>query len=563
MIKKMIAFLCVLAALLLCFVSCNNKTPGEEIVTSDLADYTIVYSKNCDSGISKKANVLALKLQSLYGVTLNTGNDEQIQASEKEILVGYTNRAESREFIADLRSEDYGYAMVGKKICIAGANDEYTTEAIDSFMTEMLAEASKKWELDTPNVTRSEYEIDDLRINGKSIKGWTVAYTSENQNSEKEIAEMIRNKIVEISDFVPFFCTDKDNITEKVINVSVSNTDAKIEVSENRIDISGRDTAALLQATITLLGKLSDAPMSHKVIRLALDNSDPLDEDLTVMSFNLRYKLDNDEGGIPRAKAAVAQIRDLSPDVLGVQEDSTTWYEFLDDELTEYTGIHTIAAGNNEFLSVYYKTALFTKVKSGLFWLSDTPNRRSKYSESLNDRGMNYVVLERKSDGKRFCFVNTHLENESPENPNSKIARQKQVNVLLEQTAQIVATYGNVPSIIVGDFNSTIKRDATIHEMIRGKGYVDCSTAAFSITARGTWNDAYNDFYIGNGIINKNAVANKNSDTLDFCYVSKDSFFISTYNVSADKYNDQAIDNANGLYTSDHFPIVIKFMLTK
>ena len=60
MFKKIIAFLCALVMLPICFASCKKK-PSEtkEIVTSDLSNYTVVYGKNCDSSIVKKANVFA------------------------------------------------------------------------------------------------------------------------------------------------------------------------------------------------------------------------------------------------------------------------------------------------------------------------------------------------------------------------------------------------------------------------------------------------------------------------------------------------------------------------
>ena len=551
MIKKIIAFLCALVMLLICFVSCKKEKPSVangEILTSDLSNYTIVYGRNCGSSVANRANVLAVKLNSLYGVTVKTGTDEKVEPGEKEILVGYTNRAESREFLSDVRSRDFGYATVGGKLCIAGATDELTIKAIDSFMETVLAQKSEKWELDTPNLTKSEYEIDDLKINGESIRGWSVTYPSDYRNSEKAIAELIRNKIIEKSDFVPFLCTEKDHITDKVINLSVSDSDAKISVSGNRIDLCGRDAATLAQAAATLLGKLSDASVNNGVIHVAVGDNARLDEHLTVMSFNLRYDL-TENAGISRADAAVAQIRDLSPDVLGVQEDTPQWCELLDEKLTEYTAVrYRLPAGNTEYLTVYYKTNVFTKIKSGLLWLSDTPTvPNSKFSESSIVRGMNYLILERRSDGARFCFVNTHLEHTASAEvaETRKIARQKQIRVLLEQTARIVGEYGDIPSVLVGDFNATIKTDTEVHAMIRESGYHDCSTHAFSITSQGTWNgDGYNG-----------GTVNKNSDTLDFCYASENGFVICSYKVSADQYNN--------MYTSDHFPIVIKLLLIK
>lgn len=556
MFKKIIAFLCAIVMLLLCFVSCKNK-PGKtdesneitaqsgEILISDLANYTIVYGKSCSESVAKKANVLAAKLYAVYGVTVEAGNDERYQAGEKEILVGYTNRAESYEFMSDMRSRDYGYAMVGGKLCIAGATEEFTLKALDEFMSAVLIKTAEKWELGTPSLVKSEYNVNDLKINGESIKGWSVTYHSENQNSEKQIAQLIRNKISEVSDFVPFLCADKDNITNKVINVSVSDSDAKIAVSGNRIDICGRDAADLAQAATTLLGKFSNAPVNNGVISVTVEGNGQLDEHLAVMSFNVRFDL-TENAGVARVDAAVAQIRDLSPDVFGIQEDSKQWCQLLDQKLTEYTAVrYLLQAGKDEYLTIYYKTEKFTKVASGLLWLSSTPTvPNSKFQESSLTRGMNYAVLERKTDGARFCFVNTHLEHTASTDVDAerKVARQKQTQVLLEQTAKIVQEYGNIPSVMVGDFNATVNE--SFHATILENGYDNCRFDAFSITAQGTWNTGY----YGDSV-------DKNSDTLDFCYASENDFFICSYKVSAAKYNN--------MYTSDHFPILVKLLLIK
>ena len=553
MIKKIIALFCTLIMLSLCLVSCKDELPkdtaagnttnGAVILTSELADYTIVYSKNCDAKTVRKIDVLSAKLYSLYGVAVKTSLDSKCEESEKEILVGYTNRAESLEFLSDFRSCDYGYAMVGGKLCIAGATDEYTVMAIDEFMRTMLAKTSEKWELSAPNVTKGEYTVDDLKLNGESIKGWSVSYASENKNSEKDIALLIRDKIAEVSGFAPFLCTDKDNVTDKVITVSASDCDASVAVSGNRIDICGRDTEALMQAATTLLNKLSGAAVNGSVLEATLENNPTLSQYLTVMSFNVRFDL-TENAGVSRVDAAVAQIRDLSPDVFGIQEDSQQWCSLLDQKLTEYTAVRSLLqAGKDEYLTIYYKTDAFTKVKSGLLWLSDTPSTpNSKFSESSMTRAMSYVILENKTNGARFCFVNTHLEHTASSDVAEirKVARQKQTQVLLEQTAKITADYGNIPSIMVGDFNTTA--NDSIHSTIRMSGYRDCRTDALSISSQGTWNDGY---YGGS--------VNASSDVLDFCYVSENGFYICSYKTSTDKYNN--------MYTSDHFPIVIKLLL--
>lgn len=52
---------------------------------------------------------------------------------EYEILVGDTNRPETAEFLDGLQMWQYGYALVGEKIVIAGHDDSTTRLAVDEF----------------------------------------------------------------------------------------------------------------------------------------------------------------------------------------------------------------------------------------------------------------------------------------------------------------------------------------------------------------------------------------------------------------------------------------------
>ena len=89
MMKRMIAFLCAIVMLLLCFASCDEmliEDPDESSkkTTEETGDtpgneesYTVVYGKDCGSKVAKRANVLAEKLRTVYGVTVNAGTDDR------------------------------------------------------------------------------------------------------------------------------------------------------------------------------------------------------------------------------------------------------------------------------------------------------------------------------------------------------------------------------------------------------------------------------------------------------------------------------------------------------
>ncbi len=60
---------------------------------------------------------------------------EAYAMGEYEILVGETNRPETQEFLDGLQMWQYGYALVGQKIVIAGHDDASTRLAVEEFRT--------------------------------------------------------------------------------------------------------------------------------------------------------------------------------------------------------------------------------------------------------------------------------------------------------------------------------------------------------------------------------------------------------------------------------------------
>ena len=97
---------------------------------------------------------------------------------------------------------------------------------------------------------------------------------------------------------------------------------------------------------------------------------------------------------------------------------------------------------------------------SGTQWLSDTPEQVSKYSDSTYYRIFTYALLERKSDGKQFMHINTHLDNEAPHE-----TKLKQATVI----TNFIKLYNkDVPIILTGDFNCNVGSLAGKHILLSG-----------------------------------------------------------------------------------------------
>lgn len=272
-----------------------------------------------------------------------------------------------------------------------------------------------------------------------------------------------------------------------------------------------------------------------------------LEESLRIMSFNLRYNLEENEG-IARVDAVIAEMNAYAPDVIGVQEDTPEWSDYLDKKLIGYSverGDVSMLKAVDERVALFYRTEKFQKIEAGSKWLSDTPDVRSRFPESGTKRKVNYVVLERRSDGARFCYANTHLENGGVGTPiyeERETARIKQIKVLLRILDEIGTQYHAIPTVITGDFNVTAS--SSVYSTVLEHGFLDARLAADETTDHWTFNHGYAD----------HSRFGEPAAILDFCFVTQNRFRVLNYQVPTEKYL--------GMYPSDHFPIVVDVLFS-
>ena len=145
----------LLLCLLFLLCCCGNQTDAdkEENVTSSTAapinqicldGYTIIRP---DDGGTDKLLIPACTawlsdLKRMGNTTMNLSADwfkgyipgQYVENDEKEILVGPTNRKESQQALAELKSDaDYLIRRVGQKILILGKTDKATCRALEAF----------------------------------------------------------------------------------------------------------------------------------------------------------------------------------------------------------------------------------------------------------------------------------------------------------------------------------------------------------------------------------------------------------------------------------------------
>ena len=169
---------------------------------------------------------------------------------------------------------------------------------------------------------------------------------------------------------------------------------------------------------------------------------------MKLVTFNLRMETaaDGPHRFRNRREAIVARIRAEQPDILGFQEALPVMYDYLREELGEYT---FVGHGRSEkYLGeanpIAFRTDRFALKQYATRWLSPTPETAgSRFPEDQSICPRIFVTAElydRETDSV-FRVVNTHLDHEGP------IARKRGLELIAR------AVPDDLPTVLLGDFN--------------------------------------------------------------------------------------------------------------
>jgi len=171
---------------------------------------------------------------------------------------------------------------------------------------------------------------------------------------------------------------------------------------------------------------------------------------LRAASFNILQAGAKEHPWSERRDSVLDCLRDMDPDVFGVQEALWGQLQDLMDGMPGYTCVgrgrdngHT----GGEFMGLFYRTSRFVLKKGGVFWLSETPDvPGSKSWNAACVRCATIAILIDRTDGTSIGICDTHLDHISAE------AREKGAQVIRKR----LATHGaDVAWIVTGDFNAT------------------------------------------------------------------------------------------------------------
>lgn len=178
---------------------------------------------------------------------------------------------------------------------------------------------------------------------------------------------------------------------------------------------------------------------------------------IKVMSWNIR--LDTPADGQNQWKFRKSGVCDLimdeSPDLLGIQEAMHNQMKDMRSGLKGYKSIGVARDDGRkagEYSALFYQKSRFRSLRSGTFWLSETPDKPgSRGWDAACNRVVTWSVFRDKVTGRKFLLMNTHFDHVGD------TARIESAALIIRKSASLA---GKLPVILSGDFNVTDKHRA-------------------------------------------------------------------------------------------------------
>lgn len=460
-------FIALLTALVLvsCSNSENNKvaentSAGLDLVKDGATSFTIIRPELDDNEATvEQMKAIRDSFKENTGLRILMEIDwlkvgQEPDSEKYEILLGRTNRPESKAALNGLKYNDYAVKIVGNKIVINGYSPEAQKKAADYFINEILSKAQVGEDFtfteEQNYVCKSEYPIDSVTFAGEEIYPYSIVLPSDGDILKTEFANKLQKLFAEKTGYyLPFVKTRGEK------SIEIENTSDRLEWNNSLNDSSFVCAASGIWGFEMMYEALEELFSSQKSI--SLDNgwriegnlADSNDEALVRASFtdgDLRVMFHNVWFGDVHNRDEYAASIYLSylPDIIGLQEFEPGWYlsEFFDMISDEYKSVPLEPIPNTtrpNVVPIIYRYKKYEVIDSG--W----------YAYALPDesKAITWAVFEDNETGKRFGVANTHFgmigAGGVPE-------RVEDASELAELVMEVAEKY-SVSFIIGGDMN--------------------------------------------------------------------------------------------------------------
>lgn len=274
-------------------------------------------------------------------------------------------------------------------------------------------------------------------------------------------------------------------------------------------------------------------------------------EELTVASFNIRTQSNDSDVAVQKWSSRKTSVYKFFNDnqygIIGTQECEYRQKAEILANVSGYTAFGRGSEyGKDESGSsgygllkkdyekdsanyIFYRSSQYQILESGIFWLSATPDKISKYSASNHYRACDWARFKSLAEGNQEFYVfNTHLDN------STDAVRGQQLDVLWNRITEI--NTDNLPMVMMGDLNMTTTGSPLATFKSSGK-------MAFVRNELGVcFDDAHKSF---------NGFGTGGQSNIDHIAV-KNFYKMKTFDTDINNYGVQ--------YISDHYPIIATLM---
>lgn len=595
--KLLCAFLAILL-LLPAAVSCNGSGEGESTtsVTDDLtsdsgelappaevldiikdgkSSYVICRPDKADKNgaLVAACRDLSNSLFEATGATINLANDwfrDESDIPEYEILVGGTDREETRSVADGLLSANYAIRVVGKKLVIVGGSEESTINAVKYFIRTFITgktfeDGAFSFSKDSEYTYNYSYALRSVKIAGVELKDFCIVIPDKALISEYRAAVQMKLQIEELYGAALPIVSDKKTYEHEIL---VGRTAGSGDMpSGHRYTFSVKDGKLRLGAgslfgyeeAVTKIGNdfLNSAgsdqnlgegySFSGDAAEGFANGTQYADKKLGEIRIMINNMYGNCKAEHPRDQRQ-RQLCELyfayDPDVIGLQECNAA-NRTGENSIVKlmaaagYAEVEASGSANNS-TPLFYKTAKLKLLDKGY----------KQYPNGKNDssKGYTYGVFEVKATGKKFAVLSTHYWWKHID-ASDDAARLVDAETMLAAKDSIIKKYGEIPVFCAGDFNCNSSSSA--YAKVVAGGMTDVFKVAEKSENLRT-HHGYPTYNTTKGIYTSPVMPEGTHEK------SIDQFFVSNGSGAKMKLYEVVTD-LYSLLSTDHCPMVVDF----
>ncbi len=452
---KLFSLLLTLLLTMLLFAACGDSTPETvyiPLMQNGVSDYTVVYPLSY-TGNNIKGEAMEVFREAMK---TNGGNAMEIRSdfligeeapSEKEILLGVTNRPESEKALKTLRRDDYLIGFVDGKLVVIGGSDEANARAIRHFTAMFFKEEQKNLVLADSFSKRFDgnYPLSSLTLADHAIGDYAIL----TDTAAERDALALQNGILSLTGYTLPIVKNAETATLLTVKSGAA-TEALGDLSDADAITRSEKVTAFLEA---LKGRSGDVMIASSE-ELSLTRTDKIAFSLLDLNvFSSGYAENGVDERYLRLMTYLSKLR--YPDILTLQDVSPTWIDQFSKsgegfEAMNDVYLHVGKGRNNDNDSVkqaiFYKKDRFTKVKEGTLWLSETPTVASVGWDGRTRSTLTWLILKDNQSGEEFAVMTARLD------PFGSKARQNAVKLIIEKAEELA-----LPVIFAGDLQSEAK----------------------------------------------------------------------------------------------------------